>query len=109
MSEHRTPVVLRDLVPALTLALDELMSSDLERRPFVIVEDTVTRRFVQFARRYRPKTGELLFDAPMLNVILLPCPDAQTGAKWARQVLTGPLGLPVEAALVIRSDGDETN
>ena len=72
----------------------ELMASDLERRPFVIVEDVVTKKFVQFIRRYKPKTGELLFDVPALSVVLNPCPSAKVGAMWATSTFTGAFSLP---------------
>lgn len=105
----RRSVLLRELVPTLRAALDELMASDLERRPFVIVEDVVTRRFVQFARLFAPKTGALLFDVPSLGVVLLPCPDTKTGAEWAARVLAYSFGLPDIAELVVINDGDAAN
>lgn len=108
-TEKKISVALRDIEPVLMRVLEELMASDLERRPFVIVEDTVTERFVQFIRCFKPKTGELLFDVPALGVVLHPCPDPGTGAIWARATLAGNFGLPDGAALVIRIDGDLMN
>lgn len=105
----RASCILRDLTATLGPILDELMASDLERHLFVIVEDTVTKRFVQFARRYKPKTGELLFDVPALNVVLEPCPDTKTGAEWAANTLTLMFELPVSAPLIITCDGDPAN
>jgi len=102
-------VLLRDLRGPLVLALEELLASDLERRPFVIVEDTVTKKFVQFARRYKPKTGELLFDVPALGVVLEPCPNPAKGSQWAAGVFLGDFALPPEAGLVITVDGDPAN
>jgi hypothetical protein len=84
------------------------MASDLERRPFVIVRDNVTNRFVQFARRYKPKTGELLFDVPALGVILQPCPDIETAATWAVVALIEQR-LPDDAELTLWIDGDKAN
>lgn len=107
MPTFRT-ATLRDLRATLVPVLDELVASDLERRPFVVVEDAVTKRFVQFARRYRPRTGELLFDVPALGVRLRPCPDTRTGAMWATAALIDQ-GLPDSAELVVRIDGDEVN
>ena len=98
---------LRELEPKLTDLLLELLASDLERRPFVIAEDVVTKKFVQFARRYKPKTGELLFDVPKLGVYLEPCPTAATGAWWAIGAFAGAFGLPEEAEIVMWIDGDE--
>lgn len=102
-------VLLRDLVPELTVVLEELMASDLERRPFVIIQDTVTKKFVQFIRRYKPKTGELLFDVPLMGVVLKPCPGPAYGAELAADVMTLHFKLPDSAELVIRVDGDEAN
>lgn len=104
-----TSVLLGDLPKVLVGILNDLMASDLERRPFVIVEDTVTGRFAQFIRRYKPKTGELLFDVPALGLILLPCPNPTTGAKWAVDALSLRFGLPDDAMLVIQIDGDPSN
>jgi hypothetical protein len=98
--------ILRELEPKLTELLIELMASDLERRPFVIAEDVITKRFVQFCRRYKPKTGELLFDVPKLNVILKPCPNAATGAMWAAAAFSGAYELPDSAEIAMWIDGD---
>ncbi len=92
------------LVPA----LDEMMASDLERRPYIIVRDVVTKRYVQFARRYKPKTGELLFDVPALHIVLRSCPDTNTAATWAIAALMEQ-GLPDDAELVLKIDGEEAN
>lgn len=109
MGSRRRRVLLRNLRPVLIAALDEIMASDLERRPFVIVEDTITKRFVQFARLYKPKTGELCFDVPKLGINMKPCPDPKTGADWAAETLAENLDLPASAELVVKIDGDETN
>jgi len=106
---RRITTPLRDLSAPLERALEELMNSDLERRPFVLVEDTVTKKFVQFARRYKPKTGELLFDVPKLGIDLEPCSCPAHGARWAVSTLSGPLNLPPSAELVIVIDGDPEN
>jgi hypothetical protein len=109
VSQVEYKVALRGLGSILTEVLDELVASDIERRPFVVAQDTVTGKFVQFARRYRPKTGELLFDVPALGVVLVPCPDAQTGARWARCALGQHFELPDDATIVVRMDGDPRN
>lgn len=105
----RVVTTLRELAAPLERALEELVSSDLERRPFVIVEDVVTKRFVQFARLYKPKTGELLFDVPMLQIDLEPCSGPAHGVRWAISTLEGPLNLPSSAELAIVMDGDPEN
>lgn len=73
------------------------------------MEDTVTGRFVQFARQLRPTPGGLLFDVPTLNVVLVPCPDPATGAVWAAAVLAHDLRLPPDAALRLVPGGDAAN
>lgn len=100
---------LRELVPPLTAMLAELMALDLERRPWVTVEDEITKRFVQFIRRYKPKTGELLFDVPALNIYLEPCPDPDAGAHWAMTTLAGGFGLPGWAEVILWLDGDPSS
>lgn len=116
--EHRVP--LGQLRSTLASVLAELAASDVERRPFVLVEDARTRQFCQFARRccaecfpflrrYWPKTGELLFDVPALGVVLVPCPDPQTGADWAVCAMSHQFGLPVDATIGVRLDGDPRN
>jgi hypothetical protein len=105
----KTRCTLRELKPPLTAMLTELMASDLERRPFVIVEDEVTKRFVQFIRRYKPKTGELLFDVPKLNIVLESCPDPEAGANWAVTTLAAGFGLPGEAKMALWLDGDPSS
>jgi len=97
---------LSDLGERLRPLLEELMASDLERRPFVIVEDTLTRRFVQYARRYKPKTGELLFDVPLLGIVLQACPDMPTAIDWAAKAFRNGFGLPWSAELKLTIDGD---
>lgn len=98
---------LRELEPKLMELLLELLASDLERRPFVIAEDVVTKKFVQLARRYKPKTGELLFDVPKLGVHLQPCPTAAMGAQWAVTTFSGGFSLPAEAEIALWIDGDD--
>lgn len=101
---------LRNLVTKLEHVLEEMMASDLERRPFVIVEDTVgASLFVQFARSYKPKTGALLFDVPRLGITLKPCPDVQTGAIWAQSMMLEQFGVPLDAVVSITLDGDPAN
>jgi hypothetical protein len=109
MTARRTHVRLSNLEPALTLALEELLASDLARRPFIIVDDPVTKKFIQFARRFRPRTGELLFDVPALGIELRPCPEPSIGARWARFAFTDQFELPLSAEIVITEDGDPEN
>lgn len=97
---------LSDLNAHLRPLLEELMASDLERRPFVIVEDTLTRRFVQYARRYKPKTGALLFDAPLLGIELRACPDMPTACDWAVKAFRNDFALPWSAELRLTIDGE---
>ena len=98
--------LLRDLESKLVPLLEDMLESDLERRPYVIVDEPLTKRFVQFARLYRPKTGELCFDVPKLNIWMQPCPNPHIGAAWAIATLTDAFGLPADAELSLTIGGD---
>jgi hypothetical protein len=100
---------LADLEKRLVPILEELMTSDLERRPFVVVEEPLTKRFVQYIRRYKPKTGELLFDVPALGIVLQPCTSPVDGAQLAFATMRGRFELPYDAEFTIQVDGDPTN
>ena len=57
---------LRDALPILVEALQNLRECAEEHKAFVIIEDVVTERFVQFSGS---NTKPLWFDAPQLGVI----------------------------------------
>ena len=88
---------------------------ELRRRPFVVVDEPLTKRFVQFGRivvahpddaekRIAP-VGEMAFDVPALGIHLEGFGnDPAEGAGRAAEVLRR--WLPEEAELVITLDGD---
>ena len=98
----------------LGIVLDELRASDLSRRPFVIVECLVTKKFVQFARIVDNSrlpgriVGEMVFDVPALGIVLESFDNNPTeGARRAVDVLEQ--WLPKEAMLRVVIDGDPEN
>jgi hypothetical protein len=62
----RARTKLRDALPLLTAALHNLRECAREHLAFVIIEDDVTGRFVQFSGS---NCDPLWFDAPQLGVI----------------------------------------
>lgn len=103
---------LHDVLPAV---LDELRTIDLRRRPFVIVDEPITRRFVQFGRSVKSHPGdaargiaphgEMAFDVPALGIHLEGFGnDPAEGARRAIDVLRH--WLPDEATLVVTLDGE---
>jgi hypothetical protein len=66
VNRGRSIVLLENLERPLKLALDRMLVVPRDLRPFVIVEDTVTEKFVQFA--LMPKTGDLFIDLPGVNM-----------------------------------------
>jgi hypothetical protein len=95
--------------------LEELRSSDLARRPFVIVEEPLSRRCVHFARIVKsgpglPPSGEMVvFDDALYGKIRLVWfdNDPRRGARLADGLLCK--WLPDEAELVVTLDGNEAN
>lgn len=70
---HRT--TLRDLPDVLPAVLRELRVMDVRRRPFVIVDEPLSKHFVQFGRIVDPRPppgiapfGEMAFDVPALGI-----------------------------------------
>ena len=113
IARHHT--TLGALEPLLAGVLSDLRALDLRRRPFVIVDDPVSRKFVQFARiaveqpgdraRGIPPLGALAFDVPLLSIYLQGFgDDPAEGARLAVKTLRG--WLPDEAALVVTLDGE---
>ena len=105
---------LAELERRLLPLLEDLCASDLERRPYIIVEEPLTKRFVQFARWYKPGVpgrtrGELCFDVPAFGVVLEKCHSPSAGALAAVATLRQRFELPPEAELTIRVDGDPAN
>jgi hypothetical protein len=102
-----TLAALADVLPGV---LAELKALDLAKRPFVVVDDVVTKRFVQFGRvvQGRPDiapVGEMAFDVPALGIYLRGFGnDPAEGARLAVETLRQ--WLPDEAALVITLDGE---
>jgi hypothetical protein len=96
--------------------LEELRAMDLRRRrPFVIVDEPLTKRFVQFGRIVEAHpgdvekgiapAGEMAFDVPALNIYLEGFGnDPAEGARRAADILRQ--WLPDEAELVVTLDGE---
>jgi hypothetical protein len=106
---------LADLEAVLPGVLEELRAIDSARRPFVVVDDVVTKRFVQFARIVKSHSGDaergiaplgaMAFDVPALGVHLQgfgndPLEGARRAASTLRQ------WLPDDAELRVTLDGD---
>jgi hypothetical protein len=88
---------------------------ELRRRPFVIVDEPLSKRFVQFGRIVRSypedvargvaPLGEMGFDVPALSIYLEGFGnDPAEGARRAAEVLRQ--WLPDEAELVVTLDGE---
>lgn len=79
-------MILTELAPALEAALERLGLRPLEPlRPFVIVEEPLTKRFVQFCTRFE---GRL--EAEGRVVLDLPLGEHSIGAHLAKGILGGP-------------------
>jgi hypothetical protein len=109
---------LADLVGVLPVVLESLRTMDIGSRPFVIVDDPVTGRFVQFARVVKrfpgddakgiAQLGEMGFDVPALGIVLQGFGnDPREGARCA--VATLRKWLPDQATLVVTLDADALN
>ena len=95
--------------------LDELRTMELRRRPFVIIDEPLSKRFVQFGRIVKAHPGdfekgiaplgEMGFDVPALSIYLEGFGnDPAEGARWAAEVLRQ--WLPDEAELTITLGGE---
>lgn len=62
-------------------ALRNLLECPEARRPFVIVQDVATNRFVQFAGSLE---RGLLFDVPACGIVAEPCDTPERGAVMAQ-------------------------
>ena len=113
IATHRTTLALLESV--LPAVLDELRTMELRRRPFVVVDEPLSKRFVQFGRivKLNPgdaekgiaPIGEMGFDVPSLDIYLQGFGNDPTeGARLAAEVLRR--WLPDEAELVITLDGE---
>lgn len=95
---------LEALEEPLTAALEQLLETPGELRPFVCVDDTITKCFVQFCTRCTASLGApLLFDDPTRGV-QLGVWSAEEGAKLAAAVLATAYELPPFADLTITFD-----
>ena len=99
----------------LPAVLWELRTMELRRRPFVIVDEPLSKRFVQFGRVVKAHPGdfekgiaplgEMGFDVPTLSIYLRGFGnDPAEGARRAVEVLRR--WLPDEAELVILLAGE---
>lgn len=113
MSISTRKATLAELETVLPGVLAELRAMDLARRPFVVVDDAVTKRFVQFARiakihpgdaeRGIAPLGAMAFDVPALGIYLQDFGDDPIeGARLAASALRQ--WLPDDAGLTIRID-----
>jgi len=101
-SERELPrTALRDVAPLIQYALESMTATPEPLRPFVVVQDTVTRRFVQFCGSLE---RGVLFDVPVLGIVADPCPTVAEGVQRALDTLRGPLCLPEDAQLVVVFD-----
>jgi hypothetical protein len=91
-------VELAELRPALERALVHLRQTPHAHRPFVLVQDVVTGRFVQFAGS---DVEGIVFDCPALHVTL-PVETIAEAAKLGWATLRGHLRLPDVATLRIQ-------
>lgn len=120
MSISMWETTLAKLDEVLPGVLEELRSSDIAGRPFVVVSDPVTEKFVQFARVVKrapgddakgiAQIGELAFDVPALDIYLQGIGnDPKVGTECAIKTLKK--WLPDEAKLVItlESNADAVN
>lgn len=89
---------LADGLEPVTHALSSLQQCAPEHRAFVILDDTVTGRFVQF---YGSSTDGLNFDAPQLGKIGPKFYDPMVAAAYALEQLRTAHRLPEFAELSI--------
>lgn len=103
---------LEEVLPAV---LVELRTMELRRRPYVIVDELLSKRFVQFGRIVKSYHGDVLngiapygemaFDVPALGIHLVGFGnDPAEGARRAAEVLCR--WLPEEAQLKITLGGE---
>ena len=118
MTIGRWETTLADLGDVLPAVLTELREMDIGLRPFVIVNDPVMEKFVQFARIVHrdpgddakgvAQLGEMGFDVPALDIYLIGFGnDPAEGSRLAATALRK--WLPDQAKLVITLDSDALN
>jgi len=107
---------LSDLEDNLRHVLLDLAAAPRAHRPYVIVQDSVTGRFVQMATC--SKCEEFIFDVPgkadfpktencIIGSISRHAKSIDELLLWSRSTLSGPLRLPPEATLEIRFETTE--
>lgn len=92
---------LGEVEPLLRAALESMLATPESQHPFVLVEDVVTERFVQFCGSLE---RGILLDVPALGIVADPCRHVAEGVQRALYALRGPLALPDEAKLVVVFD-----
>ena len=98
-------IPLSEVEPAIRSALESMIATPEALRPFVLVEDVVTERFVQF---YGSIERGIFLDVPALSPKGERCRDVADGAARAIATLRGPLGLPDNAQLIVLYDTQPT-
>lgn len=100
-SERDLPrTALKDVELVLRSSLQSMLATPESQRPFVVVQDMVTERFVQFCGSLE---RGVMFDVPALGIVAEPCTVSE-GVQRALDTLRGPLALPDEAELVVVFD-----
>lgn len=116
MSVSMWETTLAKLGEVLPGVLAELRDTDISGRPFVVVNDPVTEKFVQFARVVKrvpgddakgiAQLGEIAFDVPALDIYLQGIGnDPMYGTRFAMETLRR--WLPDEAKLIITLETSE--
>ncbi len=101
-SERELPTTsLGEVGPLIRASLESMLATPESQRPFVVVQDTVTKHFVQFCGSLE---RGVMFDVPALGIVADPCRNVADGVERALDTLRGPLALPDEAKLIVLFD-----
>jgi hypothetical protein len=92
---------LGEVEPLIRASLESMLATPESQRAFVLVEDIVTERFVQFCGSLE---RGVMFDVPALGIVAEPCRNVTDAVERALATLRGPLALPEQAALVVVFD-----
>jgi hypothetical protein len=98
-----TKVRRADAMPHITEALERMMAKEKSVKPFVVVSDRATGKFVQFAGS---KGERLLFDVPALGISFRTDDPIDAVAALACTKLRIDFKLPPQAELEIQ-EGDQ--